>query len=96
VRSAQLFEASHVFTIVRSFHQNLPLDCTLVGVELTSDAIDIIDFVHPKRAIYLLGAEDTGLPGEVLAQCDMIIELPGKHSMNVCTACSLVMYDRYI
>jgi tRNA G18 (ribose-2'-O)-methylase SpoU len=119
-RSAQLFEASQVFTILMrykrrpidtsktwrnvpffhheslvSFHQNLPKDCTLVGVELTSDAIDIIDFVHPKRAIYLLGAEDSGLPEEILTHCDMIIKLPGKHSMNVSTTGSLVIYDRY-
>jgi hypothetical protein len=80
-RSAQLFEASHVFTIfmrykwrtsdtlktwrnvpffnhesIGSFHHNLPHDCTLVGLELTSDAMDIIDFVHPKRANLFAGS----------------------------------------
>lgn len=119
-RSAQLFNASHVFTILmrykwrpsdtlkswrnvpffhheslESFKQNLPMDCKLVGVELTEDALDIVDFIHPKRAIYILGAEDSGLPEEVLLQCDQVIRLPGKYSMNVSTAGSLVMYDRH-
>ena len=120
-RSAQLFEASLIFTVlnrykwqpsdtlkswrhvpffhhdsVDDFIQNLPFDCELIGVELTEDAIDIVDFKHPKQAIYLLGAEDTGLPEEILALCNRVIKLPGKYSMNVSTAGSLVMYDRYL
>ena len=120
-RSAQLFEASFIFSIlnrykwqpsdtlkswrhvpffhhdsVDDFLQNLPFDCELIGVELTEDAIDIVDFKHPKQAIYLLGAEDTGLPEEILAMCSRVIKLPGKYSMNVSTAGSLVMYDRYL
>ena len=120
-RGAQLFNTSHVFTILRrykwmpsdtlktwrnvpffhhetidAFKDNLPMDCELVGVELTDDAIDIIEFVHPKRAIYLLGAEDSGLPDEILALCSKVIRLSGKHSMNVSTAGTLVMYDRYV
>lgn len=74
----------------------LPKDTQLIGVELTEDACDIAEFNHPKRAVYLLGAEDTGLPEDILAQCHTIIRLPGKYSMNVSTAGSLVMYDRYI
>jgi tRNA G18 (ribose-2'-O)-methylase SpoU len=119
-RSAQLFEASLVFTILNRykwqpsdtlktwrhvpfFHHdsldeflaNQPYECELIGVELTDEAIDITTFKHPKQAIYLLGAEDTGLPQEILAQCKKVIKLPGKHSMNVSTAGSLVMYDRF-
>jgi tRNA(Leu) C34 or U34 (ribose-2'-O)-methylase TrmL len=120
-RSAQLFEASFVFTIltryrwqptdtfkswrnvpffhhesVADFQNSIPFECELVGIELTEDAIDIVDFKHPKQAIYLLGAEDTGLPPEILALCTKVIKLPGKYSMNVSTAGSLVMYDRYL
>ena len=80
---------------IEDFVHNLPFDCELIGIELTDDAIDITEFKHPQRAIYLLGAEDTGLPEEVLAKCHKVIKLPGKHSMNVSTAGSLVMYDRY-
>jgi tRNA G18 (ribose-2'-O)-methylase SpoU len=120
-RSAQLFDPSHIFTIMKRYkwmptdtlktwrsipffhHENveefiagLPMDCELVGIEMTDDATSIIDFVHPKRAIYLLGAEESGLPEEILSQCKIVIQLPGKHSMNVSTAGSLVMYDRHV
>lgn len=120
-RSAQLFDASFVFTIqmrykwqpsdtqktwrtVPFFHyeqmddftQHIPRDCDLIGVELTDEATDIVEFKHPRRCIYLLGAEDTGLPPEILAMCKKVIKLPGKHSMNVSTAGSIVLYDRYI
>jgi tRNA G18 (ribose-2'-O)-methylase SpoU len=78
------------------FLANLPMDCTLVGVELVEDAEDIVDFNHPKRAVYLLGAEDTGLPPEVLALCKKVVKLPGKYSMNVSHAGSLIMYDRLV
>lgn len=120
-RSAQLFEASFVFTILMKYKwqptdtlrsqrnipfyhhpqiedliNSMPADTVLVGVELTDDAIDIMDFTHPKRAVYLLGAEETGLPAEILARCSAVIRLPGKLSMNVSTAGTLVMYDRYV
>lgn len=120
-RSAQLMDASFVFTVLRKyewqpsdvqkscrhlplFHYdtieecslNLPFGSELVGVKMTDDADDIIHFVHPKRAIYILGAEDKGLPEEILALCKKVIKLPGKHSMNVSTAGSIVMYDRML
>jgi tRNA G18 (ribose-2'-O)-methylase SpoU len=62
---------------------------------MTEDAINILDFDHPQRCIYLLGTEDTGLSAEALERCDHIIKLPGARSMNVSVAGALVLYDRY-
>ena len=76
--------------------QSMPKDAQLVGIEMTEDAIDIIDFDHPKQCIYLLGTEDKGLSAEALSRCDKIIKLPGVRSMNVSVAGSLVLYDRYL
>jgi tRNA G18 (ribose-2'-O)-methylase SpoU len=56
----------------------------------------MLSFVHPKRCIYLLGAEDNGLPREVMDRCHKLIQLPGRSCFNVAVAGSLVMYDRYI
>lgn len=81
---------------IDQFLESLPFDSELIGVELTEEAINITDFKHPKSAIYLLGSEDTGLQKEILDKCSKIIKLPGKHSLNVSTAGSLVMYDRYL
>ena len=34
----------------------LPNDCTLVGVELLDEAIDLPSFRHPLKAAYVFGA----------------------------------------
>lgn len=47
-----------------------------------------------KRAIYLLGAEDTGIPDNILNDCDSIVQLPGNYCLNVAVAGSIVLYDR--
>jgi tRNA G18 (ribose-2'-O)-methylase SpoU len=74
--------------------ENIPYDCRLVGVELDDRATDIANFQHPKRAIYLLGAESDGLPKEVLEKCHHLIKLSGNSSLNVAVAGSIVLHDR--
>lgn len=73
---------------------NIPHDCRLVGVEIDDRAEMLHEFQHPKRAIYLLGAEDTGLPEEVKSKCHFLIKLPGNTSLNVGVTGSIVLHDR--
>jgi len=73
---------------------NIPHDCRLVGVEIDDKAEWLHEFEHPKRAIYLLGAEDTGLPEEVKEKCHFLIKLPGNTSLNVGVTGSIVLHDR--
>ncbi len=73
---------------------NIPHDCRLVGVEIDDRAEMLHEFQHPKRAIYLLGAEDTGLPEEVREKCHFLIKLPGNSSLNVGVTGSIVLHDR--
>ncbi len=73
---------------------NIPHDCRLVGVEIDDRAEWLHEFEHPKRAIYLLGAEDTGLPEEVKEKCHFLIKLPGNTSLNVGVTGSIVLHDR--
>lgn len=77
------------------FFNTLPYDCRIVGIELTDDAIPLADFEHPRRAVYLLGSEDFGLPQEVLDKCHMVVRLPGNSSLNVGVTGSIVLNDRY-
>lgn len=72
----------------------LPLGCPIVAVEMGGRPIS--NFVHPERAVYLLGAEDHGIPASVLARCHHVISLPSIRtaSYNVAVAGSLVMFDR--
>jgi tRNA G18 (ribose-2'-O)-methylase SpoU len=74
----------------------IPHDCKLVGVEICDTAIPIKYYKHPERAIYILGAEDHGLTNKMMDMCHEIIQLPGEFCLNVATAGSIVMYDRYI
>ena len=76
------------------FYKVLPYDCRLIGIELIPEAIPIKNYIHPQRAIYLLGAEDNGLSKTAINMCHQVVVLPGKHSMNVSVAGSVVMFDR--
>ena len=76
------------------FFCHIPYNCPVVAVELDRNSIPIKNYVHRKQCIYLLGAEDHGLPPEILKKCAEIIQLPGDYSMNVATAGSIVMFDR--
>lgn len=83
------------FDTVDDLYSHLPYSCQLIGIELDERAIPIKQFDHPGRAIYLLGAEDHGLKKDTLARCHTIIQLPGRQSMNVAAAGTIVMYDRW-
>ena len=69
-----------------------PEKTLLVAVEMGGR--NLPTFIHPERAIYILGAEDE----DVLKSCSHVVSLPsvGHNSYNVAVAGALVMYDRYI
>lgn len=76
----------------RSIHPN----CELIAIEMAPKAQFLHDFIHPERAMYLLGAEDTGIPEHILKECKHIVKLPGRISLNVGITGSIVLYDRLI
>lgn len=82
------------FTDFDDFRHHIPYDCPLVGVELTTEAHNLPAFVHPQRCIYLLGAEDDGIPPQVLARCRYHVKINTPRSLNVGVAGSIIMYDR--
>jgi tRNA G18 (ribose-2'-O)-methylase SpoU len=64
-------------------------------VEFDPRARPLDRYVHPERACYLLGAEDTGLPKHVLDRCRDLVQIPATaYCLNVAVAGSIVMYDR--
>lgn len=77
---------------------HLPHGAPLVGVELAPGATSLTRFAHPPRAVYLLGAEDHGLPPRVLARCHRVVSIPtpSPWSLNVAVAGALVLHDRYV
>jgi tRNA G18 (ribose-2'-O)-methylase SpoU len=82
------------FQTFEEFQKFMPMDCKLVGVELDERATNLKNFVHPERAVYLMGAENTGLPQPIMDKCYQIVKLEGEHSMNVACAGSIVLYHR--
>ena len=78
----------------QQFKQFIPTNAVLVGIEMGGNPLS--NFCHPKSTIYLLGAEDYGLPDEILNECNAIISLEAinQPSYNVAVAGSLVMYHR--
>ena len=76
------------------FLQSKPFSAVLVAIEMGGRPLS--QFVHPERAIYILGAEDTGLPPYILKQCQCMVSLESirQPSFNVAISGSLVMYHR--
>lgn len=72
----------------------LPHKCSLIGVELTPDSIDLPSFHHPARAAYILGPERSSLSGPMSDRCEFVIKIPMRFCVNVSIAAAIVMYDR--
>jgi len=76
------------------FYTNLPKGARIVGVELTEDAEQLETFNHPRRCVYLLGAEDHGLTNQAIQKSHFLVKFNSTRSLNVAVAGSIVMYDR--
>ncbi len=74
----------------------LPRGCTLIGVEISDDAVELPSFHHPAAAAYVFGPERGALSPELAARCAQVVKIPTKFSVNVGIAGAIVMYDRLI
>ena len=86
----------HNYPSSDEFMSALPFGCKLVGIEMAGTPLP--DYQHPARAIYLLGAEDSGLPKRMIDHCHDVVSIPAvrRVSYNVAMAGSLIMYDRFM
>lgn len=87
----------HHYGSLADLIDHLPHGCPLVGVELDERAVPLETFRHPTRALYLLGAEDHGLPAAVLEHCHHVVQIatPQPWSLNVAVAGALVIAHRH-
>ncbi|MDQ7917560.1 RNA methyltransferase [Mesonia sp. MT50] len=76
------------------FYKHLPKGALLIGVELTDEAEALEKFKHPRRGVYLLGAEDHGLSKQAIEKSHKLVKFSSALSLNVSVAGSIVMYDR--
>lgn len=76
------------------FYKHIPKGAQLVGVELDVKAVPLETFEHPRRCVYLLGAEDHGLSNKAIEKSLHLVKFDTPQSLNVSVAGSIVMYDR--
>lgn len=67
----------------------------IVGLEQDVRSIPLPSYTLPEKIALLLGEEVHGIPSELLAQCDDILEIPmrgQKESFNVSVATGIALY----
>ena len=84
------------FETVQDFLGGVPEDAKIVCVEMGGTPLK--EFKHPKQAIYLLGAEDSGIDKDLLDVSDHVISIEAvrQESFNVAVAGAIIMYHRLI
>ena len=79
------------------FREHIPYDCYPILIEQAEKAKSLHEFKHPQRAVYVLGAEDNGIPEKYFKGLSVVqIKAEKDYCLNVASAGSIVMYDRYI
>lgn len=69
---------------------------TRVALAADATATPLAEFAFPKRSILVLGQELTGIPADIVAQCDCTITIPQfglVESLNVQTAGAIAIYE---
>lgn len=67
----------------------------IVGIEQAPNAIDYKKVKFKNKNAFIIGAEVTGIPKNILKKCDIIAEIPmrgKKESLNVSVACGIALY----
>lgn len=72
---------------------HMPLGAELVFVEQSEASVDLKPFHHPETAVYVLGAEDYGVPEEEM-RGHRRVSIDTPLCINVAVAGSIVLYDR--
>lgn len=69
--------------------------CTLAAIEQAPNSIPLPEFEVPDKIALLVGREVEGVEPEVLAECDVVLEIPmfgQKESFNVVQAAAMGLY----
>jgi tRNA(Leu) C34 or U34 (ribose-2'-O)-methylase TrmL len=69
-------------------------DVTPVAVELLPNSTNILDFEHPKNALYIFGPEDGSIPQMVRRFCHHFVFMPTHHCMNLAAAVNVLLFHR--
>ena len=96
-RTADLFTTVTQLPDAEAFRSHLEdRRLKLVAVELDSRAVNLFDAEYPERPCFLVGAELGGVPGELLDEAELVVQIPQwglVPSLNLAVAGSVVLYD---
>ena len=67
----------------------------IIGIEQDKKSIDYKQVKIKEKNVFIVGAEVTGIPKNILQKCDVIAEIPmigKKESLNVSVACGIALF----
>jgi tRNA(Leu) C34 or U34 (ribose-2'-O)-methylase TrmL len=82
----------HIF--VDDVFDALPYSCVPIAIDFWEDAKPLQSFIHPERAFYIFGPEDSTLGKEITNRCHHRVYIPTTHCMNLAATTNVVLYDR--
>lgn len=83
---------------IKVIHHQYPFKVihgTPVAVELLTGAESLVNFQHPKEAVYVFGPEDGSLTRSITSLCHRFVYIPTKICLNLSATVNVVMWDRY-
>ena len=93
---AEKFVAWEKVGDILSVVQRLKIEgVTVVAVEQSDNSVMLNDFLVPEKVAYIFGSETEGISSEVLAEVDVVLELPmlgQKESLNVSVTAGIVLF----
>jgi len=96
-KTSELYTSVTQLADIEAFRKHLESQrWNLVAVELDHRAVNVFDAVYPERPCFLLGAELSGVPGELLDEAELVVQIPQwglVPSLNLAIAGSIVLYD---
>ena len=85
----------HIADPLEAIEQCKAAQYSVVALEQTEHAIDVTDFSPTQKLCLILGHEVTGVPPELLIQCDDTVHIPmhgKKESLNVAVATGIALH----
>ncbi|WP_053980845.1 RNA methyltransferase [Marinagarivorans algicola] len=79
---------------VESLTEDLPVDVSIVCVELAEGAIALPEFKHPAKSLYIFGPEDGSIAQDIIDQACAVVYVPTIGCMNLAATVNVVLYDR--
>ncbi len=77
-----------------SLTDDLPSTVSIVCVELAEGATPLLEFNHPRDALYIFGPEDGSIEQSIIDQTDHVVYVPTIVCMHLAATVNVLLYDR--